>query len=105
MLNKIQLIILGLSLSDLIASYFYINIFHKKYPKQDPTIIEANIIIKLFIKKLGIKKGMIFGELIIFAIMLLIVLNINSNSQYFLLGTLSMMLIYHLLNFNLLKTN
>jgi len=104
MLTKIQIIILILSLLDLSLSYLYINTFHNKYPEQDPTIIEANPILKNSIKHFGIVKGMIFGGLIVFSILLLIVLSAKENYHYFIAGALTLMSVYHFLNFQLLRT-
>jgi len=103
MLTKIQIAILVLSLIDLTASFLYVNTFHTKYPQADYTQIEANPIIKMALKHLGIVKGMIFGGLIVFGIMFLLVLSMKENFHYYLAGVLSMMCIYHLLNFNLLR--
>ena len=103
MLTKIQIIIIVLSLLDLTASYFYITTFNNKFPNQDPTIIEANPILKMSIQHFGILKGMIFGGLLVFSILLLVILTLNFKFHYYLAGVLSMMLIYHTLNFNLLK--
>jgi hypothetical protein len=103
MITKIQIIILILSLADISASFLYVNQFHNKYPEQDPTIIEANPILKFSIKQFGIKLGMIFGGIIVFGIMLLVVLNVKPNMHYYLAGVLTMMCIYHFLNFKLLR--
>lgn len=103
MLTKIQIIILVLSLIDLTASYFYISTFHNKFPKQDPTVIEANPILKMSIKHFGILKGIIFGGLIIFALVILLVLSMKPNFHYFLAGAFTIMILYHVLNFNLLR--
>lgn len=103
MISKIQVIILVLSLLDLTASFLYVNQFHNKYPEQDPTIIEANPILKYSMRTLGINIGMVVGGLIVFGILLLLVLNLKENMLYYLAGVFSMMLIYHFLNFRLLK--
>lgn len=103
MLKTIQIIILILSLVDLTCSYLYVNSFHNKYPEQDPTIIEANPILKMSMKYFGITNGMIFGGLIVFGILTLLVLSLKENGLYYLAGLFSMMLVYHFLNFQLLR--
>ena len=104
MIKTIAIIILVLSLLDLTASYLYVNQFSKKYPTVDPTIIEANPILKYSMKHFGVQKGMIFGGIIVFAIVLLVSLSIKENGLYYMAGVFSMMLIYHTLNFKLLLT-
>ena len=103
MLTKLQIIIIVLSLLDLTASYFYVSTYHDKFPNANYTQIEANPILKMSLNLFGIEKGMIFGGLIVFSIMLLVILTLKINFHYYLAGVLSMMLIYHLLNFNLLR--
>lgn len=105
MLTKIQIIILILSLIDLTASFFYISTFHNQYPNADYTQIEANPILKISMRQFGIKIGMLVGGIIVFGILLLLVLNLKENYHYFLVGALSTMLIYHFLNFYLLRIN
>jgi hypothetical protein len=73
------------------------------YPKQDATIIEANPILKYSMKALGINIGMLVGGLIVFGIVLLLVLNIKRELCFYMAGLFSMMLVYHVLNFKLLK--
>jgi hypothetical protein len=103
MLTKIQIIILVMSVLDLTASFFYLNTFHSKYPTQDYTQLEANPIIKISMKHFGLITGMIIGGIIVFLIMLLLVLSVKENHHYYLAGLLSMMLVYHYLNFKLLS--
>lgn len=103
MLTKIQIIILILSLVDLTASFFYVSTFHAKFPKEDFTQIEANPILKNSMKYFGITKGMLFGGIIVFGILLLLVLSMQENYHYYLAGVLTMMNLYHWLNFNLLR--
>lgn len=103
MITKIQIIILVLSLLDLTASFLYVNQFHNKYPNQDPTIIEANPILKYAIRVFGINIGMLVGGLIVFGIVLLLTLNLKVNYLYYIAGLFSMMIVYHVLNFRLLN--
>lgn len=103
MIEKIQLVVLVLALIDLTCSFLYISEFSKKNPNQDPSVIEANPILKKSIQTFGIKPGMILGGIITFGILILILFNIGTNGAWYLLGVYSMMLIYHILNFRLLK--
>lgn len=99
MINKLQIIILILSLFDLTATYLYASQFHAKFPQLDYTTLEANPILRMSWRKFGLKAGMIIGGIIIFSLLILIVLSIEINWQYFLAGALSMMVVYHFLNF------
>lgn len=103
MISKIQIAILVLSLLDLTASFLYVNQFHKMYPNQDPTIIEANPILKFSMKAFGVSLGMLVGGLIVFGIVLLLALNVKRELLFYMAGLFSMMLVYHVLNFKLLK--
>lgn len=98
-MNKLQIIILCLSVLDLAATYLYISSFHAKFPTLDYTQLEANPLIKMAMKQWGIKVGMLVGGLLVFLILTLVVLNLKSDWQFYLAGVLSMMLIYHVLNF------
>lgn len=99
-INKIQIIILVLSLVDLTATYFYVSTFNTKFPNLDYTSLEANPILRMSWKQFGLAKGMIFGGILVFCIMLILVLAMTEKWQYFFLGILVMMCIYHLLNFS-----
>lgn len=100
MINKLQIIIIILSLVDLTATYFYITTFHAQFPTLDATKLEANPILRMAMQKFGIKLGMIIGGVIVFSILCLIIFSAELNWLWFLTGVLSMMVIYHLLNFS-----
>lgn len=100
MIKTIQILILIMSLIDLGATYFYVSTFHTKFPTLDYTTLEANPILKMAWKNLGLGKGMIVGGLIVFSILTLLVFSMSEKWQWFFAGTLSMMIIYHLLNFS-----
>lgn len=102
-MNKIQIIILIMSLVDLTCSFFYVNTFHTKFPSQDPTVIEANPILKYSMKQFGIKIGMLFGGAIVFGLLLLLTFRLQEKYLYYLAGAFTMMIIYHFLNFRLLR--
>ena len=89
-----------LSILDLTATYFYVSTFHNKFPKLDYTTLEANPILRMSWKKLGLQAGMIVGGLIVFGLLSLLAWSLSEKWSYFLLGTLAMMCIYHLLNFS-----
>jgi hypothetical protein len=98
-INKIQIIILILSIIDITATHFYVSTFHAKFPQLDYTTLEANPILRFSWKTFGLKLGSIIGGVIVFSILAMIVYNMNNNWQYFFLGLLTMMVIYHSLNF------
>lgn len=100
MINKIQIIVLLLSISDIVLTGLYIHTFHKKFPDLDYTVLEANPIIKLALKRFSIPIAMIIGGLITFSILTLLILSAQDKWHYFFLGALMMMNIYHFLNFS-----
>lgn len=99
-LTLIQIAILLLSIIDITATHFYVSTFHAKFPKLDYTQLEANPILRFSWKTFGLKLGSIIGGIIVFSILFLLIYNINPKWQYFFLGMLTMMVVYHLLNFN-----
>src|SRR3990167_4639625 len=105
MITKLQIIILILSVIDLGATFLYISTFHNKFPQLDYTTLEANPILRMAMKNLGLVKGMIVGGLIVFAILVLLVLTIPDKWQYYLSGVFTMMIVYHFLNFSQLAIN
>lgn len=100
MITKLQIIMIVLSLVDLTATYFYISAFHTKFPQLDYLSLEANPILKMSMQKLGLPWGYVLGAVIVFAIFLLLIFSITEKWQMFLTGALSMMCIYHILNFS-----
>lgn len=103
MLEAIKIIILVLSGLDLIFAYLYLNKLQKIYKETSITKFEANPILKYSIKKFGLDKGVVFGGLFIFGILIFLILFMSKNQLFFLAGVYSMMLVYHGLNFNLLS--
>ena len=99
MINKLQILVMCMSLIDLTATYLYVSTFHSKFPQLDYTTLEANPVLRTAWKTLGLNLGMIIGGLVVFTLLSLLVLNISNNWQWFFCGTLSMMIIYHALNF------
>lgn len=99
-MNWIQIVILIMSVLDLTATYFYASTFHEKFPKLDYTTLEANPILRMSWRHFGLNIGMIVGGIIVFALLTLLTLSISDKWQYYLFGALTMMLIYHFLNFS-----
>lgn len=100
MISKIQILIMVMSLIDITATYFYVSTFHAKFPQLDYTTLEANPILRMSWKKFGLGLGTIIGGFIVFSILSLIVLTASEKWQIYLAGVLSMMIIYHFLNFS-----
>lgn len=94
----IPIIILILCILDLSATYNYVNTFHKKFPNLDYKSLEANPILRNCWNWFGLNIGMIIGGLIVFSLVIFLVFSLSTNWLYFFMGTFSMMLIYHLLN-------
>ena len=104
MIDIIIPIILIMSIIDIVATYNYVNTFNKKFPKLNYKKLEANIIVRYCWDKLGMKIGSIAAGLITFTILIILVSLVTENNRYFIAGALFMMLIYHLLNYEQLKT-
>ena len=100
MISKLQILLIVMSLIDLTATYFYVSTFHNKFPTLDYTSLEANPILRMAWQKLGLTWGTIVGGAIVFSILVLLVFTISDKWRMFFAGTLSMMCIYHLLNFS-----
>lgn len=100
MITKLQILIMVMSLIDLGATYFYVSTFHTKFPQLDYTSLEANPILRMSWKQFGLNTGMIVGGLVVFALLSLVALTAPEKWQIYLAGVLSMMIIYHFLNFS-----
>lgn len=98
-LGLLPILIMILSVLDLTATYLYVSTFHAKFPSLDYKTLEANPILRMAWGKFGLKAGMIFGGVIVFGLLMLIVLTAPEKWQMFFCGALTMMLIYHFLNF------
>lgn len=98
----ITLIILAFIL-DMFLTYKYLKVYKEKYPKCDWTLAEANPILKTSLKYWGLGNGMIYGGVIIFIMLLIILALINDNWRYFILGVYYMVNTYHFVNWNALK--
>lgn len=100
MITKLQIIIMIMSILDLGATYFYVSTFHAKFPQLDYTTLEANPILRMSWKQFGLGTGMIIGGIVVFALLSLLTLTASEKWQIYLAGVLSMMIIYHFLNFS-----
>ena len=98
-----ELIILA-SAIDLLLSYVYVRQFRKMFPKLNWQQLEANPIIRLSWNFFGFGYGYIFSAVLIIVFWIFLVRIISINWLYFSSGLLSMMIIYHFLNFSQLKT-
>lgn len=89
--------------SDMILTYFYLKEYRVRFPKNDWTLSESNLIIRACIRKWGLGEGMVAGALIVGFIVLMIVIKIPNEWRYFLLGIYFMTNAFHFLNFQALK--
>lgn len=96
----IEIIILCMCLIDIVATYNYVATFNKKFPKLDYKSLEANPILRTSWKVWGLKLGSLIGGAIVFTLVLFLVFTISNNWKWFFMGTFSMMIIYHILNWN-----
>ena len=88
---------------DIIATYNYVNTFHKMYPKLDYKQLEANLLVRYFWKKFGMRDGSIVAAFATLGILIVLLYNVSINLQWFILGALCMMNIYHILNISQLN--
>lgn len=96
----IPIIILVMCLIDITATYNYVNTFNKKFPKLDYKSLEANPILRTSWNMFGLKVGSLIGGTIVFLLVFFIAFNLSKEWQYFFMGVFSMMIIYHILNWN-----
>ena len=99
----IRIIILILSVIDLSLTYKYLKTFKDMFPEKDYTLLEANPIIKLCLKKFGFPTGMFISAPIIFILLFIAIVIISTEWHYFAMGLFVMMIIYHFCNLNQLK--
>lgn len=98
-MEYVYIAIMVMSILDMLATYNYLKTFHKKFPKLDYTQLEANPLLRYWIKKKGMKQGMITGGIQVFLILCIVMyLLADLNWLYYMAGTFSMMLIYHFAN-------
>ena len=96
------LVILG-SFFDLILTYNYLKIYKEKFPKKDYAVIEANPLVRAFIKSKGLKEGMVYSGMIILFVLAGLLYVLPTAWKYFLLGVYYMMVTFHWSNFIALK--
>ncbi len=99
----INLFVMLGSVLDLIFTYKFLNLYKKRFPKKDYTIVETNPLIRNAIRSLGLTEGMVLSGVIIVAILMILLSVIPYQWKYFLAGVYYMMVCFHLLNFLSLK--
>ncbi len=87
------------SMSDLILTYFYLDMYRKRFPKNDWTLSEQNPIIRACVKMLGLETGMVVSGPIVLGLVMLVTYFLGSHGRFFLGGFLTMAVIVHFLNF------
>ena len=95
--------VFGLFCLDLILSHIYIGHYRKQFPKGDWTLVEANPVIRYFIRRLDLDFGMIVGGIAVAVILALILRFTGHHFHFFLAGVYYMMCTFHFLNFMALK--
>lgn len=100
----IKIIIVMFSCLDLLLSYLYLKQFIRMFPNLNYTQLEANPIIKFLLLKYKFPKGMYLAIPLVILAWIVIVNLAEYRWLYFSLGLLGMMVIYHFVNFNQLKT-
>ena len=102
MITTIIFIMIVLFFTDMTLSYFFLKDC-RKVTKGDWTLIEANPIIRYFLREFGLGYGILIGSGFVFAILLVIVSITNEHMHYFLAGIYYMMCAFHFLNFMALR--
>jgi len=99
----IEIFVFSTFLLDMFLTGLYLNEYKKRFPKNDWTLSEANPIIRACIRKWDLVDGVVYGGIIIFFILLLIMVLSPWKIRYFLGGIYSMAVLYHWVNFQALK--
>lgn len=86
-------------LLDLLLTYNYLKLYKEKFPTKDYTVIEANPLIRYFIRTEGLRDGLIVSGAIILAIVAVFINLSNSEGKWFLAGAYYMMITFHITNF------
>ena len=89
---------------DMVMTYLILDTYKKTVPDKDFTKVEQNPILRTCVKKLGLNIGMLFGIIILFVLLVLVLKFIfrTENWRYFLFGVYCMQIIFHYLNLNAL---
>ncbi len=90
-------------LLDMLLTGLYLNEYKKRFPKNDWTLSEANPILRACVRKWDLVDGIVYGGIIIFFILLVIMVLSPWKVRYFLGGMYSMSVLYHWVNFQALK--
>ncbi len=96
------LLIIG-CLLDLLLTYNYLRLYKKQFPNKDFAIIEANPLIRNFIRRFGLLDGVVYSGGIILFILTLLIAFLPVNGKFFLAGAYYMMVTFHLTNYLALK--
>ena len=99
----IEYFVIPLSILDLFLSYLYLKQFIHLFPEKNYVLLEANPLIKLGLKWFGFPKGMFFSMPFVVGAWYIIITLLNTEWLSFACGMLTMMIMYHWLNFNQLK--
>lgn len=103
MSKLIFILITGAFLLDMFMSYNYIKTYKNLYPKNDWTLAEANPILRFCLKSYGLEKGMVIGSIILFSFISILIVLLNENFRYLLLGMFIMGNIFHFVNWQAMK--
>ena len=88
---------------DLILTKNFLELYKKRFPKKDYTVVETNPLIRNAIRSMGIRDGVIFSGVIIIMLLLVLLSMLPYHWKYFLAGVYYMMVCFHLINFLSLK--
>lgn len=102
--RAIIILVLCLSLFDLFMTWNMLHTFETKFPDKDVTVLEQNPIIRFFTLKFGVTNGMLLVAPLILGLWYIIIRRTVYEFKFFALGVLTMMGVFHLLNWLQLRS-
>ncbi len=102
----LDFVIVGLLLLDLFLTHSYLQLYQKRFPKNDWTVAEANPIIRYATRKLGLNQGMIVSGTIIMGIVMIVLVAIPTKyeaSKWFFVGLYYSVNVHHFINNRAMK--
>ncbi len=96
------IIIIGFFL-DMVFTHSYLKMYKKRFPKNDYTFAEANVFLRLCIKKIGLGLGMVVGGSILGVFIAIIINLLRVEILYMLIGFYYAINIQHFVNNRALK--
>jgi len=97
-----SIIIFGFIL-DMVFTYQYLNMYKKRFPKNDYTVAEANVLLRTLIRKFGLQDGIVYGSLILGFVVVVAVNLLRIEILYMMIGFYYSVNVHHFVNNRALK--